>query len=264
MNGRTAHIGQLNAELAREALRQVTFPGLSRDIVSFGFVREVAVDGDRAVVRFAPNTKSAEKVALMERSIKTALREAGFGAVEVRREPAFDDAAMMLTPGGQMTPLQAEMHEDGMTPPADPLHALDQAQTQPPDEPEGPPGAAYTGSLPVYQWEIDPADPTAASAETSVLLDDWEFRAWWQLHRGGELVYASLQAIREDRMGEDGRARPHPVGRTEAVNLVYDRRREAILAIYGTVRDFRPFVEAFRRAYPSASEESASPQTGKD
>ena len=42
----------------------------------------------------------------------------------------------------------------------------------------------------------------------------------------------------------------NPAGRTEAVNLVYDRKRSGIVAIYGTVKDFRPFVGAFRRAFP--------------
>ncbi len=26
----------------------------------------------------------------------------------------------------------------------------------------------------------------------------------------------------------------------------YDRRRQAVIAVYGTARDFRPFIEAFR------------------
>ncbi len=39
------------------------------------------------------------------------------------------------------------------------------------------------------------------------------------------------------------------MGRAIAVNLVYDPRRTAIIAIYGTARDFRPFVEAFRQGY---------------
>ena len=56
-----------------------------------------------------------------------------------------------------------------------------------------------------------------------------------------------------------GAARLHPVGRTEAVNLVYDATRGAVVAIYGTVRDFRPFVEAFRRGYVDRSGESLDP-----
>ena len=33
----------------------------------------------------------------------------------------------------------------------------------------------------------------------------------------------------------------------------YDRKRSGIVVIYGTVKDFRPFVEAFRRAFPGES-----------
>ena len=35
------------------------------------------------------------------------------------------------------------------------------------------------------------------------------------------------------------------MGRNVVVNVVYDRRREAVVAVYGTARDFRPFIEAF-------------------
>jgi hypothetical protein len=120
---------------------------------------------------------------------------------------------------------------------------------QPFEGPSGPPGDTYDGAMPVFQWDIDPHDSAAESVETSVRLDGWEIRAWWQVHPDGELIYASLQAMRDDWADHDGAARQHPVGRSAAVNLVFDRGRGAVIAIYGTVRDFRPFVEAFRRAY---------------
>ena len=41
----------VNEERIREALSTVHFPGLSRDIVSFGFVEEVRIDEDRVTVR---------------------------------------------------------------------------------------------------------------------------------------------------------------------------------------------------------------------
>ena len=106
----------------------------------------------------------------------------------------------------------------------------------------------YDGPVPVLQWEIDPQDMSAEGGEGSVTLGDWEIGVWWQIHPQG-LAYVSMQAISEDDKEHDGAARTHPVGRSEAVNLVYDTGREAVIAIYGTVRDFRPFVEAFRRAY---------------
>ena len=71
-------------------------------------------------------------------------------------------------------------------------------------------------------------------------------------------MYASIQA--RHWISHGGKARPNPAGRTEGVNLVYDRNRSGVIAIYGTVKDFRPFVEAFRRAFAGelASDRKAS------
>lgn len=103
----------------------------------------------------------------------------------------------------------------------------------------------YDGWPPVFQWEINPADPSLTSGEADVTLGDWEYALWWQRHPTG-LLYASIQALAPDVAG--GEARPHPLGRSVVVNLVYDEQRTAVVAIYGTARDFRPFVEAFRTA----------------
>ena len=117
----------------------------------------------------------------------------------------------------------------------------------------------YDGALRVFQWDIDPHNPEADSSETFVRMDDWEFRIWWQVHACKDLVFATLQAMREDSADPMGATRQNPVGRTEAVNLVYDATRGAVVAIYGMVRDFRPFVEAFRRGYVDKSGESVDP-----
>ena len=113
---------------------------------------------------------------------------------------------------------------------------------------EGPEFTEEGEQLAVFQWDIDPHDPAAESGEMNIELGDWEFRVWWQIHPE-RLVYASIQAMRGDWVEHAGTARAHPVGRSEAVNLVYDRDRKAVVAIYGTVRDFRPFVDAFNRTY---------------
>lgn len=157
-------------------------------------------------------------------------------------------------PTGVMTPLQAELLEDGIKPEPDILQiSLPRADFAPgagytedgPPPLDGPVAETYTGSIPVYQWDINPHDSTFESAETDVTLDDWDFHLWWQIHPSG-LAYTSIQALREDLVSHGGAARQHPMGRSEAVNLVYDLKREAVVAIYGTVKDFRPFVEAFR------------------
>ncbi len=156
-----------------------------------------------------------------------------------------------------MTPLQAELIEDGIDPDPDLLHeALPRADMAPQagyreDGPEplgGPDFKADSTSLKVFQWEIDPQDAGAESGTANVDMDGWEFHVWWQVHTA-RLVYASIQAMREDWASPVATARPHPVGRSEAVNLVYDLDREGVVAIYGTVKDFRPFVEAFHKGF---------------
>jgi hypothetical protein len=112
----------------------------------------------------------------------------------------------------------------------------------------GPRSDAYEGELPVFQWQIDPHDPAAKSGTANLIIGNWEFRVWWQIHPE-RLVYASIQAMRDDWVEHGGTARSHPVGRSEAVNLVYDMERKAVVAVYGTVQDFRPFVDAFYRGY---------------
>jgi len=254
-------------------LREVPYPGTGRDIVGKGFVKDVAITGSTVFVRFAPNTTNAAKVAAMEDGIRDVLYGASFALVQVETEAPYDDTSMILGVGS-MNPLQAEMLEDGVDPQPDVLlgdlsragaNRRGQGGAQQPAfgvesdhvtdaddalaQPQGASEASYHGPLKVLQWEIDPGDSEAESVQRAVNLDGWEFRLWWQVHAGGELLYASLQALREDWIDLAGVARRHPVGRTEAVNLVYDRRRDGVVAIYGTVGDFRPFVEAFRLAY---------------
>lgn len=265
------------ADDVREALRNVRYPGLSRDIVSFGFVRDVMVDGAAVTVRFAPDTTDAAKVAEMEDAIRDVLYTEAFALVQVRTEAAFDDDVMLLG-RGTMNPLQAELLEEGVEPRGDPLASgLNGSPSgasglpgfgewQPPDPFEGPSAGAdpsYRGALPVFQWEVNPDDEGAPTAEEVVLDGDWEFNVWWQALPARGLVYASLQATRPDVETRD-EARGHPVGRNDAVNLVYDERRRGVLAVYGTVRDFRPFIDAFRRAYQPADEAARAHAAGGD
>lgn len=162
-------------------------------------------------------------------------------------------------PARLMTPLQAEMLEDGRLPAQDEIGAtLERAGFAPdagyheagPDPLPSPPGqpddGQYRGWPPVFQWEIDPADPSLETREASVSRGDWEYEVWFQEHPAG-LVYVSIQAIATDAAAEP--ARQHPIGRNVVVNLVYDRIRGGVAAVYGTAADFRHFVEAFRIAY---------------
>lgn len=272
----------------RELLRTVPYPGFSRDIVTAGFVKEIVTDESGVLVRFAPNSTNNKKVAEMEQGIRAALTEAEIRPVRIVTVLPFAEAEMVLrktphngaerarspilaeadsdaeidramTGSEVMNPLQAELLEEGMVGEPDVLRndVTDAGHRpeghpgmEPPQPFDGPmaSGSSYEGELPVFQWDIDPHDSAADSVETSVRIPEWEIRIWWQVHPRTDLYYASLQALRDDWADHGGAASKHPIGRTAAVNLVYDRTRNAVVAIYGTVRDFRPFVDAFRRA----------------
>jgi hypothetical protein len=161
--------------------------------------------------------------------------------------------------GGRiMTPLQAEVLEDGWVPDADALGSSltrhDRAigagygdagpAALPGPEQADSPGADDSWP-PVLQWQINPGNPDLVSGEADVSEDGWDFAVWWQRHPTG-LLYVSIQAL-ERRDDEAGIAERHlPMGRNVVVNLVYDEERQAVIAVYGTARDFRPFVSALR------------------
>ncbi|HVS01526.1 MAG TPA: Mrp/NBP35 family ATP-binding protein [Thermoanaerobaculia bacterium] len=69
-----------------DALRQVRFPGMSRDLVSFGFVDRVAVSGDAVLVELAISTQNAEAA----RQARDAAEEA------VRQVPGVSSARVEL------------------------------------------------------------------------------------------------------------------------------------------------------------------------
>jgi hypothetical protein len=100
--------------------------------------------------------------------------------------------------------------------------------------------------LPVFQWKIGP-EQSPEAVKTKLSIGSWNFVVYWLVHPSQDLIYAFLQA--RHWISHGGKARPNPAGRTEAVNLIYDRKRSGIVAIYSTVKNFCPFVPAFRRAF---------------
>ena len=106
------------------------------------------------------------------------------------------------------------------------------------------PDEHWTGWPAVPQWDVDPSDPALKSGEEHLRLENWDYEIWWQQHPD-ELMYVAIQAMSDDTV-TGGPERKHPIGRNVVVNLVYDQRRESVVAVYGTARDFRPFIEAFR------------------
>ncbi len=276
------------AQNVRELLRQVKYPGFSRDIVASGFVGDIEASDGEVSLQFKPMTSNAEKILTMEREMRSVLEGAGYSKIEIRRLKyatdiplrSADDLAKELDsakwssrpPGGNapdkkqeipssrpMTPLQAEMLEDGEVPEPDTLaKELGRLDVAPgagygpggPNPLSGPrENLKYEVSLPVLQWDIDPHNADAKTCQHEIKLDDWDYRVWWQVHKSGDVYYVSMQAMKEDWVDHSNNAVPHPIGRSEAVNLVFDEKRNAVVAIYGTVRDFRPFVKAFELAY---------------
>lgn len=237
---RARHNSSVNAPTAdqvRELLRQVRWPGFQLDIVAAGFVKDIRVDAGRAHVRLAPQTSRADKIATMEAEIHRVLA----GIIDADIETVPMKKLPVLSEGTHRAPELEVVAAAGLT--ADPEPRWD----------GGAPGtrgktARYEGPIPVPQWDIDPSRADAVRGDADVVLGEWEYRMWWQRHES-ELSYVSIQAIEDDSASDPGLARPHPVGRAVAVNLVYDHHRNAIVAIYGTTRDFRPFVEAFRRGF---------------
>jgi hypothetical protein len=178
----------------------------------------------------------------------------------------------MLLGGASTNPLQVDLGEYGIEPTPDIIEgegrrARNLLSPEPPQEgsaaaqladdeeggsyeAEGPQGnadPAYDGQLPVFQWQIDPEKAGEEAAKIKLSIDSWNYVVCWTVHSPEELVYASIQA--RHWISHGGKARPNPAGRTEGVNLVYDRKRGGVVAIYGTVKDFRPFVDAFRHAF---------------
>jgi len=63
----------MTAEEIKERLKQVTYPGFSRDIVSFGIVREIDVDPQRTQVRLALSTENQEVIEQIVSDVETLL-----------------------------------------------------------------------------------------------------------------------------------------------------------------------------------------------
>jgi ATP-binding protein involved in chromosome partitioning len=76
---------ELTEERVLEVLKTVKFPGLSRDIVSFGFVKDLAVGGGNVSFRLEITTESPRAAEEIERDAKEKLQALpGVNAVTVR------------------------------------------------------------------------------------------------------------------------------------------------------------------------------------
>ncbi len=91
---------ELTEEKVLEVLRTVRFPGLSRDIVSFGFVKDLAVGGGNVSMRLEIMTESAAAAEEIKRDATEKLRSVpGVSAVTIRLEVKPPSAAAPRAPG---------------------------------------------------------------------------------------------------------------------------------------------------------------------
>ena len=73
----------MNNEQVLEALKNVTYPGFTKDIVTFGFVKDIAIDGDK-VSLVVDITSSADEVKQqITEDASTELKKLGFADVQV-------------------------------------------------------------------------------------------------------------------------------------------------------------------------------------
>ena len=65
----------LNEQAILEILKQVKYPGFSRDIVSFGFVKDVNVGGGNVSFRLTPTADAPEAVETIKKQCEALLRQ---------------------------------------------------------------------------------------------------------------------------------------------------------------------------------------------
>jgi ATP-binding protein involved in chromosome partitioning len=82
-----------------EKLKAVSYPGFSRDIVSFGVVRDVEVSSAGVAVTLAPSTAKEDVIQQIEAAVRAALEPLpGVGAVSIIREKSPAPTAARLGP----------------------------------------------------------------------------------------------------------------------------------------------------------------------
>ena len=89
----------LTADAVTDALRRVPYPGLTRDVVSFGMVEHVDVHDGCVTVRLGVHTRDPDALATLERSIASTLQALGATDVTVQIVPPKPSTALPLRPG---------------------------------------------------------------------------------------------------------------------------------------------------------------------
>ncbi len=79
---------QVTEDMVISALRQVKYPGMSRDLVSFGMIKNARVEGATVHLDLQVPTEDAEVIAKVEASVREALsRVPGIGEIRIQNAP---------------------------------------------------------------------------------------------------------------------------------------------------------------------------------
>jgi ATP-binding protein involved in chromosome partitioning len=89
----------LTTDRVIDALRRVCYPGLTRDLVSFGMVEHVEVSDGQVVIRLGVHTRDTDALSHLERSVESALLPLGATAVAVQIVPPRPTTALPLRSG---------------------------------------------------------------------------------------------------------------------------------------------------------------------
>src|ERR1700682_886344 len=94
----------LNEQGVLEILKQVKYPGFSRDIVSFGFVKDVTVGGGNVSFRLTPTADAPEAVEAIKKQCEALLRDIpGVNSVTIAVQAAPPRPAVRTGPIGRST-----------------------------------------------------------------------------------------------------------------------------------------------------------------
>jgi ATP-binding protein involved in chromosome partitioning len=91
----------ITEELVRSTLSQVRYPGFSRDIVSFGLIKEIRIDGSSVIVQMQLATNDASVPQQIKDNSESALHQLpGVEKVQVRIDIQAPAPQVGATPGG--------------------------------------------------------------------------------------------------------------------------------------------------------------------
>jgi len=101
----------LTEEQIADALKQVKYPGFSRDIVSFGLVKGIAIEGETVIVQLAITTADAAVPDRIRQEASAALLALpGVASADIRIEVAAPVTAAMQAGGLPQNPIAGVRH----------------------------------------------------------------------------------------------------------------------------------------------------------